>query len=88
MYIPFKELKEHLHSLPTLARPITGETLYLYIATTQRIVSAALIREENKVQLPLYFVSKLLLDAETRYSMIEKAAYAVICCCQKVKTLL
>ena len=41
----FKELKEHLHNLPTLARPITGETLYLYISSTQHTVSAVLIRE-------------------------------------------
>ena len=41
-------------------------------------VCAALIREENKIQLPIYFVSKLLMDAETRYTMTEKAAYVVI----------
>ena len=45
----FRELKEHLHSLPTLARPITSENLYLYISTTQRTVSTALIKEENKI---------------------------------------
>ena len=81
----FKELKEHLHYLPTLARPVTGETLYLFISTTQHTVSAALVREENKIQLPIYFVSKLLLDAETRYRMIEKAAYAVIVAARKLR---
>ena len=81
----FKELKEHLHILPTLARLVTGETLYLYISTTQRTVSATLIKEENKVQLLIYFVSKVLLDAETRYSMIEKAAYAVIVITRKLR---
>ena len=50
----FKELKEHLHNLPTLARPITGETLYLYISSTQHTVSAVLIREENKIQYPIF----------------------------------
>ena len=44
-----------------------------------------MIEEENKVQLPIYFVSKLLLDAETRYSMIEKATYAVIVAARQLR---
>lgn len=67
-----------------MVRPVRGETLYLYISTTQRTVSAAWIREENKVQYPIYFVCKLLLDVETKYSMIEKAAYAVIVAARKL----
>ena len=81
----FKELKEHLHYLPTLARPVTGETLYLFISTTQHTVSAALVREENKIQLPIYFVSKLVLDAETRYTMIENVVYAVVVEARKLR---
>ena len=81
----FKKLKEHLYSLPTLARPITGETLYLYIAITLRTVSAVLVKEENKVQLPIYFMSRLLLDAETRYMMIEKAVYVVVVAGRKLR---
>ena len=81
----FKELKEHLHNLPTLARTITGETLYLYISSTHHTVSAMLIKEENKIQYPIYFVSKMLLDAETRYSMIEKVAFAVINAARKLR---
>ena len=81
----FKQLKEYLHSLPTLARLVTGETLYLYISTTQHTVGAALVREENKIQPRIYFVNKLLLDAETRYSMIEKVAYAVIIAARKLR---
>ena len=57
----------------------------MYILTTELTVSAALIREEIKTQLPIYFVSKVLLDAETRYSMIEKAAYAVIVAARKLR---
>jgi reverse transcriptase-like protein len=78
-------LKEHLHSLTTLARPITGETLYLYISLTQHTVSAVLIREENTIRYPVYFVSKMLLDAETRYSMIEKVAFAIIVAARKLR---
>ena len=59
-----------------------------YTCTYQKhksTVSATLIREENKVQISIYFVSKLLLDAEAKYSMIEKATYAVIVAARKLR---
>ena len=43
------------------------------------------MREKNKVHLPICFVCELLLDAETRYSMIEKAAYVVIVAARKLR---
>ena len=73
-----QELKNHLHSLPNLRRPVTGETLYLYTVAGQTTVSAAIIREEQNVQQPIYFVSRILLDAETRYSLIEKTTYVIV----------
>ena len=44
-----------------------------------------MIKEENKVQLPIYYVSKLLLNVETRYSMIEKTTYTVIVAARKLR---
>ena len=73
-----QELKNHLHSLPNLRRPVTGETLYLYNVAGQTTVSAAIIREEQNVKQPIYFVSRILLDAETRYSLIEKTTYVIV----------
>ena len=81
----FQELKNHLHGLPTLARPVIGETLYSYTAASQTTVSTALVREEGNVQQLIYFVSKILLDAETRYSLIEKTTYAVVVAVRKLK---
>lgn len=52
--------------------------------TTQIAISDALVREENNVQLPIYLVSRTLLDAETRYTVIEKTAYTVIIAARKL----
>ena len=81
----FLKLKNLLHSLPTLARLITGETLYLYGPASQTTISAAIVREEGNVQQPIYFVSRILLDAKTRYSLIEKTTYAVVVATRKLK---
>ena len=42
------------------------------------VVSLVLIREDNGLQRPVYYVSKLLHEAEIRYSPLEKAILAVV----------
>ncbi|XP_065624889.1 uncharacterized protein LOC136065515 [Quercus suber] len=45
---------------------------------TSFITSQALIREEEKVQKPVYYISRALRGAEGRYPLIEKLAFALI----------
>ncbi|XP_056696908.1 uncharacterized protein [Spinacia oleracea] len=81
----FQQLRAHLAQLPTLARPKEGETLYLYVAVSPGTVSAVLLREEEKKQQPIYFTSRTLTGAETRYPLIEKVAYAVVVAARKLR---
>ena len=53
-----QELKHYLSNPPLLSPSKEGEDLFLYLAVSVTTVSAALIREENKVQLPVYYVSQ------------------------------
>ena len=46
----FQVFKEHLGRPPLLSKLIEGETLYLYLAISEEAYSAALVREEEKVQ--------------------------------------
>ena len=68
----FTELKQYLSSPPILSSPLPEEDLFMYLAVSEMIVSVVLFREENKKQRPVFYVSKMLLDAETHYSAIEK----------------
>ena len=78
------KLKALLTNPPVLASPEPNEPLLLYVAATGQAVSAALVveREEPghalKVQRPVYFVSKVLTDCESRYSHVQKLLYAVL----------
>ena len=54
----FENLKKYLSSLPLLNPFKPGEELYLYMAVSQAAVSAALVREEEEAQQPVYFISK------------------------------
>ncbi|XP_074326570.1 uncharacterized protein LOC141664514 [Apium graveolens] len=81
----FQNIKKHLSSPPMLSNPKAGETLTLYLAVSDFTISAVLVREEDDVQLPVYYVSKRLADAETRYTSLEKLAYALILASRKLR---
>ena len=51
-------LKEIPFVPPLLSPSRLGEELYLYIAVSQAVVSAALVREEEGSQQPVYFISR------------------------------
>ena len=57
-------LKKHVHSLPYLASPEQGEPLVMYISTNQEVISTVLLAEREGKQIPVYFVSRVLRDAE------------------------
>ncbi|XP_074337466.1 uncharacterized protein LOC141674659 [Apium graveolens] len=68
-----------------LAKPEDGETLILYLAVSKYSVSAVLVKEETIHQWPVYYVRKWLLDAETRYTNMEKLVYALILAERKLR---
>ena len=54
------------------------EVLFVYIAVDSYAVSLVLIRVDNGVQRPVYYVSKSLHEAEVRYLPLEKAILAMV----------
>ncbi|XP_016166860.1 uncharacterized protein LOC107609409 [Arachis ipaensis] len=74
----FKHFKEILATPPMLGKPKLGEPFYLYLAITEEALAAVLVREEGKVQQPIYFVSRALQGVELRYSKLEKLALALL----------
>nr|XP_023929639.1 uncharacterized protein LOC112040950 [Quercus suber] len=81
----FQELKCYLSNPPLLSPSKEGENLYLYLAVSSTAVSAALIREEDRKQLPVYYVSQAFQGAEFRYSRIEKITFALIVASRKLR---
>ena len=75
---------ESLASPPLLSKPLPGEALFLYVAVSNIVVSATLIREGGGIQRPVYYVSKALIDAQTRYTRIEKLVLALFVTVRKL----
>ncbi|XP_077228432.1 uncharacterized protein LOC143861397 [Tasmannia lanceolata] len=80
----FKELKQYLSSPPLLTKPELGEELLLYLSVSPMALAAVLVREEHSQQKPVYYVSKVLYDAEIRYHRVKKLAYALIMAARKL----
>ncbi|XP_075659096.1 uncharacterized protein LOC142628960 [Castanea sativa] len=81
----FEDLKVYLFSPQLLSPSQPGEELFLYLAVSQAAVSAALIREDDKIQRPVYYASKALHGAEERYPPMEKLAFALVTAARKLK---
>ena len=61
-----------------MSSPEPDEVLFAYIAVAPYAVSLVLIRVNNGVQRPVYYMSKSLHETEVRYLPLEKAILVVV----------
>ena len=74
----FQQLKDYLARPPIMFSPEPDEVLFAYIVVASYAVSLVLIRVDNGIQRPVYYVSKSLYEAEVRYLPLEKAILTVV----------
>ena len=60
-----------------LTAPRPGEDLFVYLSVSEHVVSAVLLRDQGVQQL-VYYISKTLVDAKTRYLPLEKPVLALV----------
>ena len=80
----FTALKTYLSSPPILVSLSEGELLTLYLVVSDFTTSAALVRERDKVQQPIYYYSRALREAEERYPKMEKLILALVTTSRKL----
>ena len=61
-----------------MSSPVVDEFLFAYLVVALHAISLMLIRVDNGIQRPVYYVSKSLNEVEVRYLPLEKAILAVV----------
>jgi hypothetical protein len=57
----------------------------MYIATQEWVIRAVLLQEEDGKEFLIAYVSRCLLDAETRYIFVEKLCLSLYYACSKFR---
>ncbi|XP_020227232.1 uncharacterized protein LOC109808591 [Cajanus cajan] len=73
----FRMLKERLGSPPVLSKPHPQVDMIVYLCVSNEAISAVLIQKVGGQQ-PIYFISRMLQEAETRYQLLEKVALGLV----------
>jgi hypothetical protein len=79
-----EDLQHALRNAPILVGPLPGETMLLYVAASNRAISAVMVverKEEGEKQLiqrPVYYISEALTESKQRYLHYQKLVYALL----------
>ena len=84
MRFGLQQLKDYLSRPPIMSRPEKEKVLFAYIAMAPHVISLVLIKVDNEVQWPVYYVSKSLHEAKIRYLPLEKAILAMVHATRKI----
>jgi len=79
------EIKKYLVNPPVLIPPQQGRPFRLYLSTDGMVIGSALIQEFEGKERVIYYLSRRLIDAETRYSAIEKLCLCLYFSCTKLR---
>jgi hypothetical protein len=73
-----KRIEEYLSSTPVLKAPSIGKEF-------KNVVGGAFTQEDNGKEFVIAYISRRLLDAETRYGAIEKLCLSLYYACMKFR---
>jgi hypothetical protein len=84
----FDDIKKYLSSPPVKKVPIVGIPFRLYIAAEDSVIGAVLMQIIDGKEHIITYLSRHLIDAETRYSFIKKIMLVLVLCLFQIMALL
>ena len=82
----FERIREDLLSPPILVPPTLGRSLLLYLSVSNVTLGCMLAQlNDSGKEKAIYYLSKRMLDYETRYVMIEYYCFALVWATQRLR---
>ena len=81
----FEKIKIYLSSPPVLKAPRRGVPFRLYVAAEDKVIGAVLTHETEGKEYIITYLSRRFIDAETRYTFIEKLCLSLYYACTKLR---
>jgi hypothetical protein len=81
----FENIKRYLSSPPAMKAPMAGTPFRLYIAAEDAVIGAVLMQVMEGKEPIITYLSRHLIDVETRYSFIEKLCLSLFYACSKLQ---
>jgi ribonuclease HI len=82
----FEKIQVIMTKLPIVCASVAGRPLCLYLSSNSQAIGALVAQEdESGTEKPVYYVSRTLRDAGTRYSGAERACLALIYASQRLR---
>ena len=75
----FKEIKQAISEAPMLVSPDFNKDFLIFSYASENTIAAVLLQKNNEnMEQPIAFFSKMLRDGELKYVIMEKQAYAFV----------
>ena len=84
----FDLIRKYLSSAPVLKVPQVGVPFRLYIAAKDKVIEAVLTQETRRKEHVVTYLSRRLVNAEMRYTFIEKLCLCLFYACTKCRCYL
>jgi hypothetical protein len=68
----FEDIKEYLSKPPVLVPPQQGKPFYVYLSVGATSIASVIVQVQDGKERVVFYLSRRMLDAETRYPKIEK----------------
>jgi hypothetical protein len=81
----FEEIKEYLSKPPMLVPPQQYRPFYVYLSVGDTSIASVVIQVHNNKERVVFYLSRRMLNAETRYPDIEKLCLCLFFTCTKLR---
>jgi hypothetical protein len=84
----FEEIKEYFSRPPVLVPPRQDRPFYIYLSVGDTSIASVVVQLYDGKERVVFYLSRRLLDAETRYSDMEKLCLCLFFTCTKLRHIL